>query len=193
MNHARTNRRIIRRETHSSRAGLSALTAVLVLAACLWLGTESILSLLGQPALLASPGKTASLIARAPEAVLPAGMVAGGAAVALVGAALLLAAVTGGRRGRRGMASERIALVVDDKAIAAAISRGVRLAANLAPEQVGTTVTRNRALVSVRPTSGITLDPDVLTTAATDEVAALRLRKALAPRVRIATEGAVGR
>jgi hypothetical protein len=193
VNHARTNRRIIRRETHSSRAGLSALTAVLVLAACLWLGTESILSLLGQPALLASPGKTASLIARAPEAVLPAGMVAGGAVVALVGAALLLAAVTGGRRGRRGMASERIALVVDDKAIAAAISRGVRLAANLAPEQVGTTVTRNRALVSVRPTSGITLDPDVLTTAATDEVAALRLRKALAPRVRIATEGAVGR
>ena len=193
MNQARTNRRIIRRETHSSRAGLSALTAVLVLAACLWLGTESILSLLGQPALLASPGMTASLIARVPEAVTPAGMVAGGAAVALAGAALLLAAVTGGRRGRRAMHSDGSALVVDDEAIAAAISRRVRLAANLPPEQVATAVTRNRALVSVRPTSGITVDPEALTAAATDEVAALRLRKALAPHVRIATKGAVGR
>ena len=193
MNQARTNRRIIRRETHSSRAGLSAVTAVLLLAACLWLGTESILSLLGRLPLLASPQQLAALARDLPKAVLPAGLVATGAAFAAVGAALLLAAVTGGQRGRRPMASERSALVVDDEAIAAAISRRVRLAANLAPEQVATTVTRRRALVRVRPTSGITLDPDVLTKAATDEVAALRLRNALAPHVRIATEGAVGR
>lgn len=193
MNQARTNRRIIRRETHSSRAGLSALTAVLVLAACLWLGTESILSLLGRSPLLASPQQLAALARDLPKAVTPAGLMATGAAFAAVGAALLLAAVTGGRRGRRAMHSNGSALVVDDEAIAAAISRRVRLAANLAPEQVATAVTRNRALVSVRPTSGITLDPDALTAAATDEVAALRLRKALAPHVRIATEGAVGR
>lgn len=193
MNQARINKRIIRRETHSSRSGLSALTALLALAVCVWLGTESVLALLGQTALLASPGMIAALIAGAPGTVLPAAMVAGGAGLALVGAALLLAAVKGGRRGRRAMSSDRIALVVDDEAIAAAISRRVRLAANLAPEQVDTTVTRNRALVRVRPTSGIPLDPDSLTSAATDEVAALRLHKVLAPNVRVAAEGAVGR
>ncbi|NUT71606.1 hypothetical protein [Pseudarthrobacter sp. C4D7] len=193
MNQARITNRIIRRETHSSRSGLSIPTAILVLAACLWLGTESILSMLGQPALLASPGHLASLTAEVPHAVLPAGLVAGGAVLALVGAGLLVAAVKGGRRGRRAMVSDRSALVVDDEAIAAAISRKVRLAANLAPEQVATTVARNHARVSVRPTSGITLDPEVLTAAAADEVAGLRLRRALRARVHIATEGAVGR
>ena len=193
MNQARINKRIIRRETHSSRSGLSALTALLTLAVCGWLGTESVLALLGQTALLASPRMIASLIARAPGTVLPAAMVAGGAVLALVGTALLVAAVKGGQRGRRAMSSGRRALVVDDEAIAAAISRRVRLAANLAPEQVDTTVTRNRALVRIRPTSGIPLDPDNLTSAATDEVAALRLHKGLAPNVRVAAEGAVGR
>lgn len=193
MNQGRITNRIIRRETHSSRAGLSVLTAVLLLVACLWLGTESVLSLLGQPALLASPGHLASLVAAVPEAVLPAGLVAGGTVVALAGAGLLLAAVKGGRRGRRAMLSGRSALVVDDETIAAAISRKVRLAANLAPGQVATTLTRNRALVHVHPTSGMTLDPAVLTAAAAEELASLRLRKTIPAQVRVATEGAVGR
>ena len=193
MNQARTAKRIIRRETHSSRAGLSAVTAVLLLAACLWLGTESILSLLGRSPLLASPQQLAALARDLPRAVLPAGLVAAGAVLAAVGAALLLAAVKGGRRGRRPMASERLALVVDDETIAAAVSRTVRLAANLAPEQVATSVGRSRALVSVRPTSGITPDRDVLAAAAAKEVTSLRLLRKLAVDVRVATEGTVGR
>lgn len=193
MNKARITNRIIRRETHSPRTGLSVLTAVLLLAACLWLGTESVLPLLGQPALLASPGRIAALAAGLPQSVLPAGLAAGGAVVALAGAGLLLAAATGGKRGRRPMPSSRSAMVVDDEAIAAAISRQVRLAANLAPEQVATTITRRRALVTVRPTSGITLDPAALTAAAAEELAALGLRKTLPAQVRVAAEGAVGR
>lgn len=118
---------------------------------------------------------------------------AGGTVVALAGAGLLLAAVKGGRRGRRAMLSGRSALVVDDETIAAAISRKVRLAANLAPGQVATTVTRNRALVHVHPTSGMTLDPAVLTAAAAEEVASLRLRKTIPAQIRVATKGAVGR
>lgn len=193
MNQARLTKRIIRRETHSSRAGLSVATAVVLLAACLWLGTESTLWLLGQPAMLASPGDVARLLAGVPQAVLPAGMVAGGALVAVAGAALLLAAVKGGRRGRRSMGSDRTALVVDDEAIAAAVARRVRLAANLAPEQVATTVTRNRALINVRPTSGVSLERNVLAEAAAGEVASLRLHERLAVEVRVSAEGAVGR
>jgi hypothetical protein len=193
VNQARINNRIIRRETHSSRAGLSVVTAVTVLAACLWLGTESILRLLGHDALLASPGTLAARAAGAPETVMPAAMAAGGCVLALAGAGLLLAAVTGGRRNRRPMVSDRSALVVDDEAIAAAVSRQVRLAAGLAPEQVSTTITRSRALVRVRPTSGITLDRDVLSGAAAGEVASLRLRKNVAVQVLVDAEGAVGR
>lgn len=193
MNRARTINRLIRRETRSPRTGLSVLTAVLLLAACLWLATESVLPLLGQPALLASPGRIAALAVGLPQAVLPAALVAGGTVLALAGAGLLLAAATGGRRGRRAMSSNRTALVVDDEAIAAAVSRQVRLAANLAPEQVATTIARRRALVTVRPTSGITLDPPALTAAAAEEVAALGLRKTLPVQVRVTVEGALGR
>lgn len=189
MNQTRLTQRIIRRETHSSRAALSVVTAALLLAACLWLGTESTLWLLGQPALLASPGDVARLLVGVPQA----GLVAGGALLAVAGAGLLLAAVKGGRRGRRSMGSDRAALVVDDEAIAAAIARKVRLAANLAPEQVAATVTRRRALVNVRPTSGVTLERNVLAEAAAGEVASLRLHKKLAVEVRVAVEGAVGR
>ncbi|WP_285248410.1 hypothetical protein [Pseudarthrobacter sp. efr-133-R2A-89] len=192
MNQGRMQKRMLRRETHSSRTGLSVASAVLLLAGFLWLGTECVLALLGRGPLVASPDAMATAVRDLPQAVQPAVMTAAGAAAAVLGAALLVAAVKGGRRGRRAMHSERLALVVDDEAIAAAVSRQVRLAANLAPEQVSTTVGRRRAHVSVRPTSGQPLDREVLTEAAAREVASCRLARNLAADVTIAAEGAVG-
>lgn len=193
MNQGRMQKRMLRRETHSSRTGLSVATAVLLLAGFLWLGAECVLALLGRGPLVAGPDAMANAIRDLPQAVQPAGLTAAGTAAAVLGAVLLVAAVKGGRRGRRTMHSERLALVVDDEAIAAAVSRQVRLAANLAPEQVSTTVGRRRAHVSVRPTSGQPLDRDALTEAAAREVASCRLARNLAADVAIAAEGAVGR
>ena len=55
MNQGRTQKRMLRRETHSSRTGLSVATAVLLLAGFLWLGAECALALTGRGPLVASP------------------------------------------------------------------------------------------------------------------------------------------
>lgn len=193
MGQARTNKRIIRRETHSSRARLSVAVALLALCFFAWLAAESVLSLLGQDALLASPGQLAAQVVALPQAVLPGALAAAGVAVALLGLLVLLAAVKGGRRPRRSMDSDRVALVVDDSAIAAAVSRKVRLAANLAPEQVTTTVGKRSLRVLVRPTSGVAIDREALTSAAVSEVSSYGLTRNLRTDVRVSPEGVTGR
>jgi len=193
MGQARTNKRIIRRETHSSRARLSVVVALLALCVFAWLATESVLSLLGQNALLVSPGRLAAQVVGLPQAVLPGALAAAGVAAALLGLLILLTALKGGRRSRRSMGSERIALVVDDSAIAAAVSRKVRLAANLAPEQVTTTVGKRSLSVLVRPTSGVAVDRDALTAAVGNEVSSYGLTRTLRTDVRVSTEGVTGR
>lgn len=193
MGTARTLSRIVRRETHSSRAGLSAATAALLLAVFLWLGTESVLALLGQDALVASPGRLADAAATAPQTTQSGELTAAGVAAAVLGLTLLVAALKGGRKGRRAMQAERAAVVVDDQVIAAAVSRQVQLTAKLAPEQVATTISRARAQVAIRPTSGAPLDREAVTRAAAAEIDSCRLGRKLSTDIRIATEGALGR
>ena len=91
------------------------------------------------------------------------------------------------------MQAERAAVVVDDQVIAAAVSRQVQLTAKLAPEQVATTISRARALVAIRPTSGAPLDREAVTRAAAEEIDSCRLGRKLNTDIRIATEGALGR
>lgn len=47
--------RLVRRETHSSRSGSAIVLAVLLILLFAWLGTEAVLAVLGQPALLVAP------------------------------------------------------------------------------------------------------------------------------------------
>lgn len=193
MSQDRSTKRVIRRETHSSRAGLAVVVAVLVMLTLLWLAVESVLSLLGQNALLISPGQLAAKVAALPEAVIPAALIASGVVVALIGLLIFVAAITGGRRARRAMGSDRVALVVDDDTIAAAISRKVRLTSNLAPEQVTTSIGRSSLSVRIRPTSGVAIDRDAVLAATKEEVAAYRLGRTLRTDVHVAAEGVLGR
>ncbi|KSU76635.1 hypothetical protein GA0061083_2011 [Pseudarthrobacter enclensis] len=193
MGEARTRKKLIRRETHSSRAGLSIAVALVLLAVFLWLGTESVLALLGLAPLLASPWQLASATVTASGAVDRGELTAAGTAAAVLGLTLLVAALKGGRKGRRGIAADRAAVVVDDQVIAAAVSRQVQRAAKLAPEQVSTTVSRSRVQVMVTPTSGAPLDRDTVATAAATEIDACRPVRKVTTDVRIAAEGALGR
>ncbi|CAN7239110.1 DUF6286 domain-containing protein [Pseudarthrobacter oxydans] len=192
MNNQRLIRRMVRRETHSSRAAASVLVATVLLALCLWLALEAVLMMAGVPALLASPGDTGRWLAGLPSATIPGWLAAAGVGIALLGVLLVVAGMAPGRRPRRALASDRCAVVVDDDVIAAAVSRTVQLSSGVAPGQVTTTVAGRSARVQVRPTSGLALDAGALTAAASSELARYGLATRITPAVRVASSGAVG-
>ncbi|TQS93340.1 hypothetical protein EU811_05725 [Arthrobacter sp. TS-15] len=185
-------RRLVRRETHSSRAVPSILTASVLLAASLWLSLESVLWLLKDQPLLVSPAQMLRWLEELPGKTVPAGLIAAGIGVALLGLLVLGLGVGRGRRRRRSLESDRAAVVVDDDVIAAAVSGRVRLAAGLAPGQATTTVGGRSVRVQVRPTSGQPLAVDRVREAVDGELAAYGLDRRMTSGVRVLTEGAVG-
>jgi hypothetical protein len=187
-----TIRRLVRRETHSSRAAASVVSAAVLAAMFLWLALEAVLALLGEDALLARPGHVGRWLGGIPAATVPTGLVAAGTGVALLGLLLLCTALRGGRRPRRALDSGRNAVVVDDVVIAAAISARARLTAGLAPGQVTTTVGRRTATVLVRPTSGVPADRATISAAVEGELTGYALGRRLAPRVTVSREGVLG-
>lgn len=192
MSQERSIRRLVRRETHSSRAAVSALTAAVLAAGFLWLALETVLALLREDPLLAGPGQLGRWLTGLPANTLPAWLVAAGAGLAVLGIFLLGAALAGGRRSRRSLRSERSAVVVDDEVIAAAVSRRARLAVGLTPGQVTSTVSGRTVRVLVRPTSGVPVDRDAIHAAVDGELLAYQLDRRVAPTVRVMSEGVVG-
>ncbi|WP_159706368.1 hypothetical protein [Arthrobacter sp. 18067] len=192
MKQDRTIRRMIRRETHSSRSVPSMVAASILLVTFLWLALESVLWLLKDQPLLAGPAQLREWLVGLPANTIPAGMTAAGVGVGTLGLLITGLAVGRGRRPRRALASDRSATVVDDDVIAAAISSQARLAADLAPGQVTTTVGGRSVRVQVRPTSGVPLDLASIKTALDGELAAYALDRPVTSNVRILNEGAVG-
>jgi len=188
----RAIRRLVRRETHASRATESILTAGVLAAVFLWLALETVLALLQESPLLASPERLGRWLAGVPANTLPAGLVAAGAGLAVLGLVLLAAATTPGRRSRHAMQSGRSAVVVDHEVIASAVSRRARLTAGLAPGQVTTTVGQRAVRVQVRPTSGVSVDRNAIGAAVEDELAAYSLDRRIAPTIHIMREGVLG-
>lgn len=184
--------RMVRRETHSSRARVSIVAATILMAVFLWMALEAVLWLLKDQPMLASPAQLLRWLTGLPANTIPAGMIAAGVGVGLLGLLLLGTALGRGRRPRRALASDRSAVVVDDDVIAAALSRRTRLAANLAPGQVTTSVGGRSVRVQVRPTSGVPLDVGNIKTAVDGELATYALDRQVASSVRVMDEGAVG-
>ncbi|MEV7663845.1 hypothetical protein [Paenarthrobacter sp. NPDC089316] len=185
-------RRLVRRETHSSRAVPSIVAAVLLIAACLWLALESVLWLLKERPLLASPAQLSGWLIGLPASTTPLGMVATGIGLGILALMLLGLALGTGRRQRRALGSGRAAVVVDHEVIAAAVSGKVRRVACLAPGQVTTTVGGRSVRVQVRPTSGEPLAPEDLQAAVDGELATYALDRPARSSVHILNEGAVG-
>lgn len=192
MSQDRAIRRLVRRETHSSRATASILTASVLAAVFLWLALETVLALLQESPLLGSPDRLGRWLTGVPATTLPAGLVAAGAGLAVLGLALLAAATMPGRRSRHAVHSGRSAVVVDGEVIASAVSRRARLTAGLAPGQVITTVGKRAVRVQIRPTSGVSVDRDAISAAVDDELAGYSLGRRIAPTIHIMREGALG-
>lgn len=185
-------KRLNLRELRSSRAALSIVSGSVLLVAIVWLGVELALSVTGNSPLLISPadlvGRTASL----GTAATPWILTGAGAAAAIVGLALLAAAILPGTKPRHILENSRSAVVVDSEVLASAVSRAARTAARLAPEQVASRVSRKRVDVTVRPGAGRTVDAQAIREAVEQDMSRYRLRKPLTVALSTGTRGEVG-
>ena len=187
-----TYRRIVRRETHSPRSGFAILLAVLLVLVAAWLVTETVLDLIGAPALLLAPGALVDGALALPAAVLPSGLIAAGVAVALLGLVCVLVALLPGRRPRHHGESARTALVVDNRAIASALARRAARAAGIDADNVVVSVGHRVAEVRLSRSSGWSIDTEAVETAVSAELKRLDLKPALRAAVVVDSRGVVG-
>lgn len=183
---------ILKRETHSSRAAASIIAALFVIALCVYALLETAVRAVGQPPWLVDPQTAAQRIVALPNGVPPLLLGVIGAVVAMAGLFFLLNAVLPGRRARHLLRDRRAGVVVDDEVIASALARRARLAANVSPEQVMVTVSRQQADINVRPTSGVPLREDAVLAAVEDELRDMRLSPTPKARINVASTGVIG-
>jgi hypothetical protein len=184
-------RRIVRRETHSSRSGIAIVLAVLLILVFAWIGVEAVLAALGQPALLASPKDSAVTLLAAASA--PSGLLtAGGAVVGVIGIILLVVSLAPGRRRRRGASADRTAAIVDDRVIAQSVAGTASYAGDVEPGQVRVSVGKRTVDVDVTRTSGRTADVRSIQEAVDGELSSYDFSPSLRGRVRLSTEAKVG-
>ncbi|WAH98460.1 DUF6286 domain-containing protein [Arthrobacter sp. MMS18-M83] len=185
-------RRILKRETRSSRAGMAGLAAVLVIAACVYALLESALRAIGQPPWLIDPQTAAERLIALPEGISPLLLGSLGGVVAMVGLIFLLNAVLPGRKFRHLLEDPRAGVVVDDEVIASALARAARTAANVTQEQVMVVVSQRKAVVNVRPTSGVPVHEERILAAVENELQKMAPSPMPAVRVNVATSGVIG-
>nr|WP_217509513.1 hypothetical protein [Pseudarthrobacter sp. C4D7] len=189
-------RRVVYRETHSSRAVVSVAAAVLVLLLAGYGVLESGVHAVGQPAWLIEPQVAAQRIVDLPAGIPPLLLTAIGAVLAMLGLVFLLNGILPGKRARHllgGTPGEQLpAVVVDDEVIASSLARRARLAANVTPDQVMVVVSQRQVQVNVRPTSGVPVDPDRVLEAVRDELEQMLLEPAPVPRVNVTQSGVIG-
>lgn len=184
--------RIVKRETHTSRAVVSVIAAGLVMAVFGYALLETGVRAIGQPPWLVDPQTAAERVVALPAGIPPLLLGVTGAVIAMAGLFFFLNAVLPGRRARHLLPDRRAAVVVDDEVIAAALARRARLAANVAKEQVMVVVSRNRITVNVRPTSGVPLRPDAVLEAVRREVEEMGPWPMPDVRIQVSTAGVVG-
>ncbi|MCU1518249.1 MAG: hypothetical protein JWQ75_2970 [Pseudarthrobacter sp.] len=198
---AQDKRRVLHRETHSSRAVVATVAAVLVVGLCAYGLLESAVHAIGQPAWLIEPQLAAERLVALPAGIAPLLLGAVGAVLAMVGLFFLLNALLPGRRARHtlngsedGSADDwsSPAVVVDDEVIASALARRARLAANVGPEQVMVVVSRSQVVVNVRPTSGVPVDDRSVFAAVENELTEMGLVPSPQVRVNLASSGVIG-
>ncbi len=183
--------RILRRETHSPRSAPAIAAAAVIVVACAYAGTEIVLALLGQSPLLSTPTDSLRTLSGLADAPIGA-VVAIGAAVGIVGLALIILAVAPGRRAKHHRSTDRTAVVVDNEVVASSIARHVSSAAGVGPDNVRVGVTHRTAVATITPASGTPVDADAAKRAVSEQVDGYRLSPRLSARVAVTAEGKVG-
>lgn len=182
---------VLRRELHSSKSGIAITLAVLAVIALAWLGTECVLAALGLSALLLTPAAMAAGILALPS-VQPGWLIAAGILLALIGLALVVAALSPGRRGRHVIGAGGAAAVVDDEVIGSAMVRTAAQVAGISPDRAVAQVGRRTATVRLTPSSGIPVDRAGAQRAVQQAADGFGLSPAIRTRVTIDRRGRVG-
>ncbi|MGX1162593.1 hypothetical protein FBY31_3347 [Arthrobacter sp. SLBN-100] len=188
--------RVLRRETHSSRAVAATAAAVLVIVFAAYGLLEAGVHAIGQPAWLIEPQVAAERLVALPAGIPPLLLGAIGAVLAMFGLVFFLNGILPGRRARHLLAGgpnpDGPAVVVDDEVIASSLARRARLAANVTPEQVMVVVSQRQVAVNVRPTSGVPVKGDAVLAAVESELAAMALDPPPEVHVNVAPSGVIG-
>ncbi|UAJ78915.1 hypothetical protein IT072_17110 [Leifsonia sp. ZF2019] len=183
--------RIVRRETHSPRSTAAVVTAIAIAVVVCWLALESVLHLLQLPPVLMSPRDILTRVAAAPSAG-SATLVVVAIAAGLLGLVLLALSILPGRRPRRRLAAERLAIVADDTMLASALARRAAQVAGVAPDAVTVSLGRRSGTVRIVPVSGAPVDRDAVRNAVTEEFAAAGTGAPMRIAVVVPPSGKVG-
>lgn len=186
-----TYKRLMRRETHFSRSVVAISLASVIIAGCLYSGTELVLELTGRPPLIVAPSDVVRTVSQVNQ-IAPALLFTFGVLVAVTGLVLVLVALLPGRRARHEVESDRAAVVVDDEVVAASLARKVAAAARLDPANVDVSVSRRSATVRITPESGAVPNRFTAAKAIAEAIAYDTLRPALEPTVVVEPTGRVG-
>ncbi len=178
-------RTVVRRETHSPRTGAMLLVVVLLILAAVYAAVEIVLALAGRQPLLVAPAAAVEALAALPMTVAPAGLIAAGAVIALVGVVVFAVGVSPGRLSRHEMAWGDRAVVVDNGVVASALAQHVSTASGIARENVVVGVAHRTVDVTVRPPVGIPVEAERLRQIVEDEVASYRLSPSVRTRIRV--------
>lgn len=184
--------RLIRRETHASRAVASVLAAVLVTIVAVYVLFEAALKVFGQEPWLVDPDLSWQWIRDLPDGTDPLLLGAVGALIFLLGLYFFLNGVLPGRRSRHVIPNPRAAVVVDNEVIASSLARRARTEAGVTQEQVVVSVSRRLVEVNVRPTSGIPVHEAAIAEAVEDELRRTSVEPMPDVRVKLAPVGVIG-
>lgn len=184
-------RRIARRETHSPRSLPAIVLAVIVILGCVYLAIEAVLQLLAQPALSTRLIGVARFVVDA-GTYPPTTMATAGIVTTIVGIALLIVAVTGGRRARHLVETDRTVTVVDNEVVASALARYAAQAGDVDPDNARVSVSHRDAVVRLTPASGTRVDADAVSAVVREQLDSYGLRPQTRSRVVVDTAGKVG-
>lgn len=188
---SRVYKRVTHRETTSPRSTIAIVLAVIIILLCAYAATETLLSLIGQPPLLAGPQDMATALVNVPTYTAGV-MIAAGIVTALIGLVLIIVAFKAGRRARHILATERIATVVDDEVIASALARHASYEGNVDPDNARVSVARRRALVRITATSGTRVDKTSVNNVVKEQLDSYKITPAVRSRVVIGEDRKVG-
>lgn len=186
MNDTAFDALLARRATHASRSVAVSVAILLVALPVAWLGIEAGLAAAGMRPLLLDPS---AMLAALDEPAVRA--VAVGVGLVL-GVTFLALALSPGRRPRHRLHDERAVVVIDDDVLASGLSRAAQRATGVGLGQATTRVDRRRAVVTVVPTTGRTVDEAAASSAVESVLGALSPEPSVASRVTVAQNGVIG-
>ncbi|KQR31185.1 MULTISPECIES: DUF6286 domain-containing protein [Curtobacterium] len=188
MSNGSVERRIRRRSVHRSRSTAVAVALVVLALVAAWIGTESVLSAIGRPPLVADPQTVVDTALRPDAAFVTIVEVIAGVLVVL-GVVLVVLALKPGRQHRSVVEHERGAVVIDSRIVASTAANAAGMAAGV-PEGNASATARGRSTeVRIVPVTGVPVDEATVRAAVVERLSGLDERFGRRVRVRVEEKG----